>query len=303
MQPYIVKAIEQHNLTLGFNNTIKQWYQPLAIKIVAKYHCQSTPLIVGIQGTQGSGKSTLADFLQLILSHEHNLRCAVISIDDFYLTHQQRQKMAKTIHPLFKTRGVPGTHDVTLAQQTLTKLSKLQMNKTMVLPRFDKAIDNPAPIKDWPLVKGPVDIIILEGWCIGLQSQASEMLIEPVNRLETEEDPEAIWRSYVNKQLAGPYQALFDRLDCLVVLQAPSFSCVFEWRLLQEKKLAKKLKEGSCSNMPLKLLTAPQIERFVNHFQRLTEYALEESPKTADWIISLDRNHNIVSLRGKQQGQ
>ena len=37
--------------------------------------------------------------------------------DDFYLTQAQRQDLAQQIHPLLKSRGVPGTHDVPLAKK------------------------------------------------------------------------------------------------------------------------------------------------------------------------------------------
>lgn len=297
VQPYISKAILKHKLPPDFSNTVNRWYFPLANKIVAKYHQQKTPLIVGIQGAQGSGKSTLSDFLKLIFKHEHTINCAVLSIDDFYLTRFEREQLATNIHPLFKTRGVPGTHSIALANKTLDNLLHLNSGECTALPSFSKVTDDRIACEQWPVINGPIDIIILEGWCVGLQAQLEAELSEPVNALETTEDPNGIWRRYVNKQLRLEYQTLFSRLDCLAVLNAPSFDCVFKWRLLQEEKLAATLEESGYSSDAQKLLTEPQIKQFIAHYQRLTEHALRTLPKAADWVISLDVNHNIMLPR------
>ena len=49
--------------------------------------------------------------------------------------------MSKKIHPLFLTRGVPGTHDVSLINNTIKKLKKKKF-KTVLIPKFDKSIDD-----------------------------------------------------------------------------------------------------------------------------------------------------------------
>ena len=54
-----------------------------------------------------------------------------MSIDDFYKTSADRNKMAKQKHPFFKTRGVPGTHDTNLIKlffQSLQRKSKILKN-------------------------------------------------------------------------------------------------------------------------------------------------------------------------------
>ena len=68
---------------------------------------------VAIAGGQGSGKSTLAKLLAAA-SELLGRRAICASLDDFYLTHSERRTLAQQIHPLFATRGVPGTHDVGL---------------------------------------------------------------------------------------------------------------------------------------------------------------------------------------------
>ena len=38
----------------------------------------------------------------------------VLSLDDFYLGRRDRAALARDVHPLLATRGVPGTHDLAL---------------------------------------------------------------------------------------------------------------------------------------------------------------------------------------------
>ena len=49
--------------------------------------------------------------------------------------------MSNNVHPLFKTRGVPGTHDINLIKNFFEILKKKKFRKIQ-LPKFEKAIDN-----------------------------------------------------------------------------------------------------------------------------------------------------------------
>ncbi|WP_075187598.1 phosphoribulokinase [Teredinibacter haidensis] len=297
MQTYISDAIAQHGLPHEFSHTVNQWYFPLAQYITSRQKHKGATLVLGIQGTQGSGKSTLADFLRLIFEHEHGLACAVLSIDDFYLTRNEREKLAKKVHPLLSTRGVPGTHDINLAIKTINTLKTFKPGAELQLVRFDKAIDDRAKEADWTKIKRPVDIIILEGWCIGLKAQDDRYLENPINALEENEDTNAVWRNYVNQQLANTYPTLFKLLDCLAVLKAPSFNCVYQWRLLQEEKLKQRWRHLPTEQRANSHILSPEeVERFIAHYQRLTEHALNTLPDQADWTLPLDSDHNICDL-------
>lgn len=298
VQKYILDAITQHALPADFASAVSDYYAPIAQNIASRYQAKGTPLLVGIQGTQGSGKSTMADFTQLLLRHEHGLNVAVVSIDDFYLTAASRKQLAIDVHPLLATRGVPGTHDLPLAFNTLHALSRLDAGETLALPRFNKAIDDRAPRVNWPYITGPVDVIIFEGWCIGIGPQTDSDISHPMNTLELEEDPTGAWRQYVNSQLAGNYAKLFNMLDCLVVITAPSFDVVFEWRALQEQKLAAKLKDAP-PEQQAKIQTEAQLRRFIAHYQRLTCHGLQQLPSRADWVLNLDEQHRITGVEHK----
>lgn len=243
-----------------------------------------SPLLLGINGCQGSGKSTLAALIARALAAERHCRVAVLSIDDLYLTRQQRQTLARTVHPLLATRGVPGTHDIELGLDLLDRLCR---GETTALPRFDKARDDRAPESEWPRLVGPADLIILEGWCVGSRPQREEQLLEPINVLERQEDPGGRWRHFANQSLYN-YQPLFRRLHKLIMLKAPDFDCVYRWRLLQEQKLARQQKPGA------QLMNEGEIARFVQHYERLTRDNLERLGASADVLFTLNDQHDII---------
>ena len=117
-------------------------YIPLAACLGKQTDDYRTTRIIGVNGAQGSGKSTLCKMLQIILEEGFAKRVAVLSIDDIYLTRAEREALAEKVHPLLKTRGVPGTHDVELGLQLLTDLRELEAGESIDIPVFDKSIDD-----------------------------------------------------------------------------------------------------------------------------------------------------------------
>lgn len=249
------------------------------------------PLVIGINGCQGSGKSTLADLLRLQFQHRHGLAASALSMDDFYLSRKARQRLAETVHPLLMTRGVPGTHDVALMTRTLDDL--MAGATDVPLPRFDKALDDPVPEREWQTTTSPLEMLILEGWCLGTEPQEAAALRESVNRLEAEEDPDGDWRRYVNRQLAERYQPLYEKVDLWIMLKAPSFDHVYRWRLEQEQKLAQRPENGSSDNH---VMTPRQLARFISLFQRLTVHSLQTLPQRVHYLYALDARRNVVSF-------
>lgn len=246
---------------------------------------RARPLVVGICGSQASGKSTVS--AQLVARFcEQGIQAAALSLDDVYLTRAERSTLARTVHPLLQTRGVPGTHDVGLA---LSVFEALDSGRGGALPRFDKAQDDRAPEAAWGVLRPDTQLLILEGWCVGALPQAAAALVEPVNALEEDEDADRHWRRYVNAALAGDYQCLFARLDMLVLLAAPGFSVVRDWRIEQEQGLARTAQAGATA-----LMSVPQIERFILHYQRLTMHILAEMPGRADLVVRLASDRSVL---------
>lgn len=218
---------------------------------------------------------------------------AVLSLDDLYLRRAERERLAATVHPLLRTRGVPGTHDVNLGEQVLEGLAR---PGTTRLPRFDKSTDDRFPESMWDEVQGPVDLILFEGWCVGARPQNEAQLAAPINALEREEDMDGRWRRYANVALAGDYQRLFSRLDMLLLLAAPSFEVVARWRTEQENALRETLrKEGRAEGSGL--MTVEQIASFVQHYERLARHILDEMPGRADLLLRLDENRRLIEYK------
>jgi len=281
--------LDSHRLPTAWIGSAQRWFNPLADQLATQIRRAATPLIIGINGSQGSGKSTLGDYLVWCLNTRHQLAGISLSLDDFYLTHNERSQLASDVHPLLATRGVPGTHDLALAHDTLDALCADSGECT--LPRFDKAIDDRSPNPEW--IRLPVRFIILEGWCLGIPAQAEKQLESAVNTLERDEDPEGIWRHYVNSALNSDYPKLFNRVNQWVMLQAPSFDCVFNWRLEQEQKLEQTMPDTHHKRS----MNSQQIARFIQHYQRLTEQALATLPHQVQHLFILNEQRQVCGYQ------
>ena len=249
------------------------------------------PQLIGLSGLQGSGKSTFAAQLaqKLTLAGVPTL---TLSLDDFYLGRRERARLARRVHPLLATRGVPGTHDLGLIENTLTALGGASAQQPARVPRFDKGRDTRLPRARWRSVREPPRIVLFEGWCVGVPAQSRESLARPVNRLERLEDGDARWRGYVNAQLASAYAALWRRLDALLWLQAPDFGVVRRWRNEQEQALRR-----AAAPLAMSLAT---LRRFVMHYERLSRHGLRVLTAHADIRIVLDARRGVRRIVAKK---
>jgi D-glycerate 3-kinase len=256
-------------------------WQPHLGAILARRAATPDLLVVGLCGPQGSGKSTTAKALALMLA-DAGPRTAVLGLDDLYLGRADRQRLADTVHPLLITRGPPGTHDVAAG---IDLIDRLGAPGRAALPRFDKARDDRADPVSWPVVDGPIDVLILEGWCVGARPQPEAALIAPANALEAERDADGRWRRYVNHRLADDYAKLFVRIGYLILLRPPSFEVVTGWRIEQEHKLRDRSPGG-------RTMDDDAVARFVQHYERISRHLDAEMPARADLVIQLDARRN-----------
>ena len=243
--------------------------------------------VMGLNGGQGSGKSTLCALARLALEDHFDLRTTVISIDDLYLTIAERRRLAEDVHPLLATRGVPGTHDLSLGAKVLDGLAGTPGTEVSV-PRFDKAMDDRLPRAQWDSVVAPVDLVLLEGWCVGAGPLPREGLDLPRNALEAEEDAHCVWRTFLADQLAGPYAAFFARIDALAMLRVPDFAAVGRFREEQEARMRATRGVG---------MTPAEVQRFISHYERVTEHQLETLPDRTALCFELGEDHAIVAVR------
>lgn len=274
MADWISKFLAEEDLPEGFRATLDEICEPLAARAARLRQHRRKTVTIGLCGAQGSGKTTIAAATARLLE-DRGLTAVAMSLDDFYLPKAARERLAREKHPLLATRGPPGTHDVALAGAAL---DQLRARGRIALPEFDKAADERKPRAAWRTVATPVDVVIFDGWCLGARAQGAAALDQPVNALEAEEDADGRWRAYVNAQLDGPYQALFGRLQELVLLQAPSFEVVLEWRREQERKLIARTGHG---------MSEAELARFVAHYERLTRWILADLPARANLVFPL----------------
>lgn len=299
MRVTLEQFIAREKLPDTYLQTVEQWFLPLAEQVMQRVAVHHQALLVGVSGCQGSGKTTLASLLVLLLREMLGLRCINLSIDDFYLTYAERQRLAHDVHPLLATRGVPGTHDVQLARDTI---ALLRGEGEVAIPRFSKAIDDRVPESEWPRVQAPVDVIVLEGWCLAVPKQHEDDLQHPINSLEELEDSEGVWRGHVNRQIEQQYAALYDMIDYLIMLKAPDFMKVFEWRQNQEDKLAAQQQakvQGQAQEEVSRVMDREQLQRFIQHYERLTRHGLDTLPAKADVVFQLTGEQTIAGrLKG-----
>ena len=162
---------------------LNKFYIPISKMIKKDFLNQKKTKVIGLTGGQGTGKSTISNILKIILKEAYQLETVIFSIDDFYKTLEERKLIAKKISPLFLTRGVPGTHDTEMLYKCIKNLKKGKF-KDLMIPKFDKSIDDRSSKKKWLKVKKKPNVVIFEGWCVGVRAQKKKDLINPINRLE-----------------------------------------------------------------------------------------------------------------------
>ncbi|MEO8115257.1 MAG: hypothetical protein ABI655_12800 [Phenylobacterium sp.] len=140
----------------SFQATLEKVCVPLADRAWRLRQVRRRTIIMGLCGAQGSGKSTIAAATVRLLQ-ERGTSAVAVSLDDFYLTREARERLAREVHPLMATRGPPGTHDVALAGATI---DQLRAKGRIALPAFDKATDTRKPRAQWRTLASPVDAII-----------------------------------------------------------------------------------------------------------------------------------------------
>lgn len=252
-------------------------YRELAALLACEW-IRDAPKRVGLAGGQGAGKSTLGPLIESACASV-GLRVCVLSLDDFYLSRTSRMTLASKVHPLLETRGPPGTHDILRCREVMDRLGQ---PGEIRLPVFDKGLDEPVGTRR---VRGPFDLVLLEGWCVGATPVAPASLADPINALERERDADAIWRRHVNTQLGEGYAKTWDELDYLVYLRVPDLAAVRRWRLAQEDSLPEHQRLGS-----------EAVDLFVQHYERITRSMMTSLPGRADLTVDLADDHSIAVM-------
>jgi D-glycerate 3-kinase len=246
------------------------------------------PAFVGLNGAPGAGKSTLGKRIAADLDRR-GMRCALLSFDDFYLPKAERERLARAVHPMCATRGVPGTHDMKLLETTLAALAA---GEETALPRFDKLADDRLPPDQWPTSSARPRVIVLEGWCVGLLSEDVPAWSGPINQLEAECDPAGAWFAWSRAALERDYDPLWRRLDLLISIEVPGWETVIDSRLRQEREAA--TASGRTG------MDRAQVIRFAEHYERYTRALWTAMPERADMLLRRDEKFGYSVAQSRE---
>ena len=248
-------------------------------KLFNQLHNKKTLMIAG---SQGSGKSTLSLLIKTYFKKFYKKDVVILSIDDFYLSSHQRKQLAnKSNANLFKTRGVPGTHNLKSLNYSIDKLKAKKF--PVYLPVFDKVTDNK---KNYKRKVNKADLIILEGWCVGTKPIEPLYLKKNINELEKKSDPDMIWRTAYNQALVE-YQKLFNKFNNYIFIKLPHWQYVINWKYKQELGL-----RSLSSDNHLK----KKLYLFIQYYEKLSKWMSLSCPDICNILITLDKNQKMKKI-------
>ena len=257
---------------------------PLALKIDELKQLLGRPVVQGILGVQGTGKTTLANALRLILGHL-GYTTLTFSIDDLYKPYAERQQLRQQ-DPRLVWRGPPGTHDVELGIQVLDQCRQPHRQDPILVPRFDKAAYNGAGDRTAPERIEPPDIILFEGWFVGVRPVAESVFNEPPPPIVTAADRQFAQDCH---EWLKAYLPLWERLDSLFVLHPVDYRLSKQWRREAEQKMIAAGRSG---------MSNAEVEKFVEYFWRslhpeLFIEPLLSRPDLVDLVIEINADHSL----------
>ncbi|KAJ3415904.1 hypothetical protein HDV05_003745 [Chytridiales sp. JEL 0842] len=225
------------------------------------------PLLIALSGPQGSGKTTLTSTLVHSLRSQ-NLRALAVSIDDFYLPYVEQVRVFTESggNPFWEFRGNPGTHDLDLLFDFLGRV-KSGVRGVVEVPGYDKSLNRGRGDRrgrgEWAVVELPVDVVVLEGWCLGFKA----LCLEEVEKVRGGVGEVGAWKlehlMEVQKQLAKWEEGVYPMLDCFIHIQASDIRNVYDWRWEQEETMRKVLGDSSAG------MSREEVEVFVQRFMPL----------------------------------
>lgn len=281
------------------------------------------PFVLGVSGLQGSGKTTWAATLAKQLNADYKLATRIISLDDFYLDHDDVVSLRK-VHPknqLLRTRGQPGTHDEKLAQDFFNAIMLTgqygNYGSQIKWPVYDKSLHRGqggrVPVEFWesiPLSKR-LDVLIFEGWCLGFQPLSTEEVTERwrkcrlVNNtdssLSTLRNHELEHLLLINENLRrycdiflGPW-----RYDSFLHLGTDDLNYTYTWRLEQESAMRRQGKTSMCDEDTVRFVQGymPSYELYLDRLNNHSIFENDGDEGHKKHIrVMLDSKRNVISI-------
>jgi len=203
-----------------------------------------------------------------------------------YLTYAERQQL-KQQDPRLVWRGPPGTHDVKLG---LTVLQELRDAKGRVeIPRFDKSAWGGEGDRTAPEVGQDIDIVLFEGWFVGVRPIDPGAFASPPSPIITAGDRQLA--RDMNERLEE-YLPLWEYLDRLLVLYPTDYRLSRKWRQQAEREAIVAGKSG---------MTDAIIDEFVQYFWRslhpeLFVKPLISNPELVDLVVEINRDRSFGAV-------
>ena len=274
---------QKNNLSIEkyWNNKVNDdWIWGLALPLLSQaYKFEknfSDRKIIGLSALPGTGKTTLGKWLEAI-SLNLNFKIAVVSIDDFYLPSYE-MKFAIKNNPWNVSRGFPGSHSVKLMHE---KLLNWKINGDLDVPVFDKSLRNGLGDRSHWRSDKP-DLLILEGWFLGIEPFSGDSNDQSMNSLELSAD-EVSYRFKIQNNLKE-YLDVWSLIDNIWHLKPLNFEFMNLWKSNQEKEMllqkGNALKDEKLFNF-LRMLNVSIPHR---SFDNINSYAL----------LLIDQDRNLV---------
>ncbi len=238
---YIQKLMEnipKYNNKLIYKKNDLNYFKNIFSDITKKIESKN-PFIVGINGGNGSGKSTFAKYISDVFE-DVGINTNIFSLDDFYLSLEKRKIQYEYFNknPLYKSRGLPGTHNTRFFN---TQLEKYLNYEEFEIPKFDKSLHkgegdvvlNKKYLE--PINPKNKNLCIIEGWCVGIKEISYKDFVEHCNK-------EKIKLNYNIKyyekilEFIPEYQKIWDKIDYNIIIQAEKLELHSKWRYEQEKR-------------------------------------------------------------------
>ncbi|MGE5655568.1 MAG: glycerate kinase [Actinomycetota bacterium] len=273
----------------------KLWL-PLSLQLATEKQRLRRPFVQGILGGQGTGKTTLATVLKLILAQLGH-KTLSLSLDDLYKTYTERQQLREE-DPRFIWRGPPGTHDIELGIKVLDELRRssqiadlntLKNSPLIEVPRFDKSAWGGAGDRTTPERVNEIEIVLFEGWFVGVRPIDPESFQVAPPPILTESDRQ--FARDINAKLRD-YLPLWERCDRLMILYPHDYRLSQQWRCQAEQEMMATGRSG---------MTDEEVNQFVEYFWKALHPELFMKPlvNNAEWVnlvVEINQNHAVERI-------
>ena len=235
-------------------------------------------LVIGLSALPGTGKTTLGLLIER-LALEMNIRVSVVSLDDFYLPSSE-MKVAIKNNPWNVSRGFPGSHSIYLIEE---RILEWKNSGKFNYPIYDKSLRNGLGDRSCWKIDFP-EIIILEGWFLGVNIISSQMLSKenvepPLYKREKE------YRLKIQKNLNN-YLKIWQLIEKIWQIRPKNFSYMDQWKSNQENEM-------------LRIKGNALVDNQLTNFLRMLNCSIPQesfNEINSKYLITLNENRELISV-------